>query len=82
MLPLFAVSTYLITFPLTWFRIKSNSLWTAVLLHASHNRFIQDIFTPLNQDTGDTIILLTNLELYFQQSVLVLIFTFGIKAKN
>jgi len=38
----------------TWFRIKSGSLWTAVILHASHNLFIQRIFTPLTENTGNT----------------------------
>lgn len=38
----------------TWFRIKSGSLWTAVILHGSHNLFIQGIFTPLTKDTGNT----------------------------
>lgn len=38
----------------TWMRIKSNSLWTGVFLHASHNLFIQRIFTPLTSDTGNT----------------------------
>lgn len=38
----------------TWMRIKSNSLWTGVFLHASHNLFIQRIFTPLTRDTGNT----------------------------
>jgi len=50
----FAVLIISISFILTWFRIRSNSLWTATLLHASHNRFIQDVFTPLTQDTGST----------------------------
>jgi len=43
-----------ISFIYTWFRIKSGSLWTAVLLHATHNLFIQGIFTPLTEDTGNT----------------------------
>ena len=42
------------SFIYTWFRIKSGSLWTAVILHASHNLFIQNFFTPLTQDTGNT----------------------------
>jgi membrane protease YdiL (CAAX protease family) len=50
----FTVSVISISFVLTWFRIKSDSLWTAVLLHASHNLFIQAIFTPLTIDTGNT----------------------------
>ena len=43
-----------ISFIYTWFRIKSGSLWTAVLLHATHNSFIQNVFTPLTEDTGNT----------------------------
>ena len=43
-----------ISFIYTWFRIKSGSLWTAVFLHATHNTFIQNIFTPLTEDTGKT----------------------------
>jgi CAAX protease family protein len=38
----------------TWFRLKTDSLWTATFLHASHNLFIQGIFTPLTGDTGPT----------------------------
>ncbi|MFW8590126.1 CPBP family intramembrane glutamic endopeptidase [Glaciecola sp. 2405UD65-10] len=30
-----------------YFTFKSNSLWPAVFLHASHNLFIQRVFTPL-----------------------------------
>ena len=30
-----------------YFSFKSNSLWPAVILHASHNLFIQQVFTPL-----------------------------------
>jgi len=30
------------------------SLWTAAILHASHNIFIQGIFDPLTRDTGFT----------------------------
>jgi membrane protease YdiL (CAAX protease family) len=43
-----------ISFAFAWLRLKSGSLWTAVLLHASHNLFIQGIFTPLTQDSGPT----------------------------
>jgi len=38
----------------TWFRMRSGSLWTGTILHASHNLFIQTMFTPLTVDTGDT----------------------------
>ena len=50
----FMVLIISMSFIYTWFRIKSGSLWTAVLLHASHNLFIQRIFTPLTEDTGNT----------------------------
>jgi hypothetical protein len=35
-------------------RLKSGSLWTGALLHASHNLYVQAIFTPLTRDTGKT----------------------------
>jgi membrane protease YdiL (CAAX protease family) len=50
----FTVLVIAISFVFTWFRIRSGSLWTAVLLHASHNLFIQSVFTPLTKDTGKT----------------------------
>jgi membrane protease YdiL (CAAX protease family) len=37
-------------FVYAWLRLKSGSLWTAVILHASHNLFIQSIFDPLTTD--------------------------------
>lgn len=53
-MPCFMVLVISISFVFTWFRIKSGSLWTAVILHGSHNLFIQRIFTPLTKDTGST----------------------------
>lgn len=50
----FMVLVLSISFVYTWYRIRSGSLWTAVILHASHNLFIQSIFTPLTADTGNT----------------------------
>jgi hypothetical protein len=35
-------------------QLKSGSLWTGVILHASHNLYIQAIFTPFTRDTGRT----------------------------
>jgi membrane protease YdiL (CAAX protease family) len=37
-----------------WFRLKSGSIWPAVILHATNNLLIQDVFTPLSVDTGPT----------------------------
>jgi membrane protease YdiL (CAAX protease family) len=43
----FTVMVVSISFIFTWFRLKSNSLWTGAMLHASHNLFIQRFFTPI-----------------------------------
>ena len=37
-----------------WMRLKSGSLWTGAILHASHNLYVQAIFTPLTQNRGKT----------------------------
>ncbi len=50
----FTVMIFAACFIFTWLRLKSGSLWTGVILHASHNLFIQSIFTPLTVDTGNT----------------------------
>ncbi|WP_394841181.1 CPBP family intramembrane metalloprotease [Pendulispora brunnea] len=50
----FSVMVFAMCFVLTWLRMKSGSLWTGAILHASHNLFIQQIFTPLTVDTGHT----------------------------
>jgi len=43
----FTVMVISMSFVFTWFRLKSSSLWTGVMLHASHNLFIQGFFTPI-----------------------------------
>ena len=40
-------------FVLTWLRLKSGSLWTAVILHAASNHFIQHFFDPMTTYTGN-----------------------------
>jgi membrane protease YdiL (CAAX protease family) len=42
------------SFILAWLVLRARSLWPAAILHASHNLFIQSIFTPLTRDTGPT----------------------------
>jgi uncharacterized protein len=44
---MFAIMVMGISFIFGWLRLKSGSLWPAVILHASHNLFVQVIFTPL-----------------------------------
>ncbi|QNK64655.1 CPBP family intramembrane metalloprotease [Pedobacter sp. PAMC26386] len=50
----FTLMTVCASFLYTWLRIRSGSLWTAVLLHASHNLFIQSFFSPLTVDYSHT----------------------------
>jgi membrane protease YdiL (CAAX protease family) len=42
------------SFPYAWLRLKSGSMWGAVIMHAAHNLFIQAIFNQLTTDTGLT----------------------------
>ena len=50
----FTVMVVADSFIMAWLRLRSGSLWTGALLHASHNLYIQAIFTPLTKDTGKT----------------------------
>jgi membrane protease YdiL (CAAX protease family) len=50
----FTVMAVAFSFIMAWIRLKSGSVWTAMFLHASHNLFVQGIFTPLTMDTGHT----------------------------
>jgi membrane protease YdiL (CAAX protease family) len=50
----FTVMVIAIGFVFAWMRLKSGSLWTGAILHASHNLYIQTIFTPLTSNTGKT----------------------------
>ncbi len=43
-----------VNFVYTWFRIKSGSLWTGVLLHTTGNLFIFHVFEDLTINTGNT----------------------------
>jgi hypothetical protein len=46
-----AVSASVIMF---WIRMRSGSLWTGAIFHASHNLAIQGIFDHFTIDTGNT----------------------------
>jgi len=50
----FTVLVVAISVVFAWMRLKSGSLWVGALLHASHNLYIQDIFSPLTSNTGKT----------------------------
>ncbi|MGC9367506.1 MAG: hypothetical protein ACP5FK_10775 [bacterium] len=36
---------------MNWIRLKSGSIWTAVIFNTSHNIFIQEIFLALTRET-------------------------------
>jgi membrane protease YdiL (CAAX protease family) len=55
----FSIMVVSASFIFAWMRLKSGSLWTGVILHASHNLFIQSIFDQLMRNTGRTLWLTT-----------------------
>jgi membrane protease YdiL (CAAX protease family) len=50
----FTIQVIAISFIAARLRLISGSLWTGAILHASHNRFIQGVFTPLTIDKPST----------------------------
>jgi membrane protease YdiL (CAAX protease family) len=55
--PAFALTCFTLmviadSYILGWLRLKSGSLWTAAILHASHNLFIQAIFDGMTAPAG------------------------------
>ena len=52
----FTVMVVAASFLFAWMRLKSGSLWTGVLLHASHNLFVQAFFDPQTAHTKFTIL--------------------------
>jgi membrane protease YdiL (CAAX protease family) len=43
-----------VSFALAWLRLESGSIWPAVLLHATHNLWIQGILDKVTVNTGST----------------------------
>jgi membrane protease YdiL (CAAX protease family) len=52
-MPCFTALTVGLSIIMSWFRLASNSVWPAAILHASHNLFIQGFFTPLTGARGN-----------------------------
>jgi CAAX protease family protein len=50
----FTVFTVGFSFAAAWFRLKSGSVWSATLLHGSHNALMLHVFNVLTSDTGST----------------------------
>ncbi|MFC2133662.1 CPBP family intramembrane glutamic endopeptidase [Bacteroidota bacterium] len=53
-IPCFVVMVISASFVFAWIRLKSGSVWTAVILHATHNLFIQAFYDQMTVDTGST----------------------------
>lgn len=51
-MPCFVVEVLASSVIMTWLRLRSGSLWTGALMHASHNLFIQAFFTPITAPRG------------------------------
>jgi membrane protease YdiL (CAAX protease family) len=54
----FTVFAVGLSFATAWLRLKSGSVWTAALLHGSHNVFMLHVFDTLTTDSGGTWLLL------------------------
>jgi membrane protease YdiL (CAAX protease family) len=52
----FTLTCISMSFMLAWFRLKSDSLWPAVLFHGSHNVFLPIVFDNLTRNTGHTLL--------------------------
>ena len=50
----FTVMTTSMAFIAAWLRLRSGSVWPAVMLHSMHNTIVQPILTPLTTNTGHT----------------------------
>jgi len=51
----FTIIVTSISFAYAWLRLKSGSLWTGMLFHASFNKFTQGVFSKLTIDNGATL---------------------------
>jgi membrane protease YdiL (CAAX protease family) len=51
-IPAFIIEVFALTVIITWIRIKSNSVWTAILFHAIHNYLDQVVLQSLTKNTS------------------------------
>jgi membrane protease YdiL (CAAX protease family) len=65
-----------------WLRMKTGSIWPAVLWHGSHNLFIQTVFLRMTSDTGQTEYFVDDFGLGLVATSLVLGYVFWRKRKE
>jgi membrane protease YdiL (CAAX protease family) len=51
---MFTLTVLAVSIVFAWLRLRSGSLWTGVILHATHNLVIQSVFDLLTEDRGAT----------------------------
>jgi membrane protease YdiL (CAAX protease family) len=51
---MFTLTVLAVSIVFAWLRLRSRSLWTGVILHATHNLVIQSVFDLLTEDRGAT----------------------------
>lgn len=73
-LAIFTVGVISTSFIHAWLRLRTGSVWPAVLLHASHNLFINGFFDELTVDTGITRYLTTEFGAGIALAVLLVAF--------
>ena len=73
-LAIFTVGVISTSFIAAWLRLRTGSVWPAVLLHASHNLFIGGFFDELTIDTGVTRYLTTEFGAGIMLAVLLVAF--------
>lgn len=78
----FTVMVFASCFVFTWMRMKSGSLWTAAILHASHNLFVQTMFTPLTVDKGQTNLFIDEFGIGLPIATVIAAFIFWRKRKE
>ena len=66
----------------SWLRLQSGSLWPAAVLHASHNLFVQAIFTPLTGQTKITPYIIDEFGIGLALAGIVLTIVFLRKARS
>lgn len=49
-----AIGAIAACFMINWIRLKSGSVWTSVMIHASHNKYIQNLYDPLTSNTANS----------------------------
>lgn len=53
-IPALILEVFALTVIITWLRVKSNSVWPAIVFHAAHNYFDQIIFQSLTSNANST----------------------------